>query len=660
MSIGGNLETFQFSATMARLGGHHRVNAIGSRAQGARTVRPRIALLLLLLIGSAGAQQTPLTPYGVAVPNMCQGMTADSAMAGMARRGTIAHQPLALAASRQALAALERDDHETAAGSWQRARSHDPGYFSPALARLLFGPWTNARTFAGHVLELPEALFGTFLSGQVAASNFLILFFFPFLLGLTAVAILIFCGHAARVHHLFWENLCGFLPRRFSKWATWGLLLLPLFWNFGFLLWAGLLLGAAYPMLAHRERRLGNVLLGTLVVAPLLINLMAIISAPSDPAHPVHAIWRAQRSGENPAMRVEIESLSARHPDYAALYLSESLLARQAGDLDAARAALEQAEPYAPIPASRFDAIRGILAFRDGNIEEAIRALHRAAEADPKRYILRYNLSKAYARASLFLKADREMHQAFQLNASKVRVEERRRLQEQADDLIEERLGRLDLWKILLREGPRGGFQLPVPLALLFPGRDARLLWPGILLIPFVAWGSHRWHRRLRIHVCSRCGKTVCRRCLERRERRVYCAECALTAERWSRQSAQVLLTKLLGRHDRLRDRIIDGARVILPGVGAVLRGRVWRGMLQLQTLAGAIFWLGCDGLPLKPLPWTALEHRLLPAMPIGWAVLVLLLWVVIQTELRGLRKRSTLKEFLGAAIPRKPRRRAA
>lgn len=581
-------------------------------------------------------------------------------MARLALRGTLAHHPLAIAASRQAVVALEQGDAEAAAAAWQRARTYDPGYFSAALARMTLGPWTGVRPFAAQLMELPKALFSTFLSGQVAASNFMILFVFPFLIGLAAVAVLVFGRHAARVHHLFWEHLCGFLPRRFAKWATWGLLLLPLFWNFGLLLWAGLLLAAAFPVLEHRERIMGYTLVGVLFLAPLAINLMAIVSAPADPAHPVHAIWRAQRSGENPAMRAEIRTLTSRHPDLPALYLSESLLARQAGNLEAARAALAKAESYGTISASRVDAIRGILAFRAGDIEEAIRDLHRATEADPKRYTLRYNLSKAYARASLFLKADREMRQAFQLNAAQVRIEERRRLQKQADDLIEERLGRLDLWKILFGAGPRGDFQMPVPLALMFPGRDARLLWPAMLLIPLVAWGSQRWHRRLRIHVCSRCGKTVCRRCLERRERRVYCVECALTAERWSRQSAQLLLTKLLGRHDRLRDRLIDGARVFLPGVGAVLRGHVWRGLWQLQTLAGAIFWLTSGGLPLKPMPWTALERQLLPVMPVGWGILVVLFWLVIHSELRGLRKRSTLKEFLGAAVPRKPRQRAA
>jgi hypothetical protein len=561
----------------------------------------------------------------------------------------------------QALMAARAGEHTAACDAWERARTLHHAYATPLLAPAAFsGPHEPARALRG-LLRLPGALVAGFEAQQTSATNFLILVLFPLLIAGLLCSLLIFGRHAPHLHHLLWEYLQPVLPRTVAKFAVWGLLALPLVWNLGALLWAAVLLAACFPLLTHAERRFGYLIVGLLVMAPWGIELTARIIAPSDPAHPAAAIWRAQHSGSSALTRAELEGIEEHHGPDGALYFTKSLIARQAGDVRAARTALERAESQGDLPGGLLAATKGILAYQEGNVEEAIRRLVKATEAEPDRFSARYNLSKAYARASLFLKADREMRHAFRLNAGRARYEEQRRLEARVDDLIQERLSTFDLWRYLAQMPAGAGMQIPKLLTYLFPGGNPRLLWVVLLVIPVAALTTARWHRRLHIHTCCQCGRTVCRRCLKRQDRRVFCSHCALTAGRWaSAQYTQILLTKLLGRHDRVRDRLLDIGRFLVPGLGAVLRGNTVLAFIQPLIAAGAILWLSTGGLPIRPLPWTALEERLLPATAIGIGVLALLQMSIIAAELRGMRKRMSLKQFLGAARPRGTRVRAA
>jgi len=101
-------------------------------------------------------------------------------------------------------------------------------------------------------------------------------------------------------------------------------------------------------------------------------------------------------------------------------------------------------------------------------------------------------------------------------------------------------------------------------------------------------------------------------------------------------------------------------ARLVIPGLGASLRGKIDRAFLQLLVSASAVLWIACQGVPLKPLPWSQLEQLLIPSTATGITALILVEIWVLNSELRGLRKRTHLKEFLGAAKPRAPRARVA
>lgn len=633
-------------------------------APGRNTLGHGAAVLLLLagfLIPIPCAATVPLTPWGVAPQVYTQSTHPDSIEGSLASAGNLEHRPLALAAAMRGLEAAESGNHETACAYWEQARALDPTYATPTLAPWRFSLQQEPEQALRAILGFADTFMFDFKGQQLMATNTVILTFFPLLLAVIVCSLLIFAHHSARLHHLFWEHLDRFLPRPAAKWVVWGLFMLPLFWNLGWFLWSALLLAAAFPLLLPTEKRFAFGALALLIIVPFGLDVLSIVAAPAEPSHLASSLWRAQRSGRSPQNLAEIRILQDKYPEEGALYFTESLLARQAGDLATARRTLEQAAIHKPLPQDRFDAAQGILAYKQGDVEAAIRHFLKAAQAAPDRFSVRYNLSKSYARASLFLKADREMRRAFELNADKVRREGRRRLQEQAGDLIEERLGNLDLWKLLARRRNSQGFQLPTFLALLFPGGNPRLLWLGILLLPLLGALSTRWHRRLHTHTCSQCGKIVCRKCLRRRERRVYCTECALTAGRWaSLQNTQLLLTKLLGRHDRPRDRVLDMARFVIPGLGAMLRGHVDHAFLQILVAAGAILWLACGGLPVKPLPWSGLEDKLLLHTGIGLTSLVTLLVWILYAELHGLRRRTHLKEFLGSARPRTSRARVA
>lgn len=623
-----------------------------------------IALLAAPRHASAALPATapvPLTLQGIAPAVYRASTHPDSVDAALAAIGCQAHRPLAIASALRGLRSNRAGDHDGADAYWLRARQLDPRYATPLVAPARFHPWHDPQEAAQRLLRSATLWMGDFRGQQLMATNVFLLLFVPLLIAASVCAVLIFARHGRTLHHLYWEHLHLLVPRKAAKWAVWGLFALPLLWNFGGLLWAALLLAAGFPLLRRSEKRFAAGFFVLLLVTPLGVALLQDLIAPADPSHPVASLYRAGHSGSTPETLDELERLAYQYPDEGAIYFTESMVRRQAGDLEAARRALDRAETYRPLPEHRFLSAKGILAYREGNIEETIRHFARAVEMAPDRFELRYNLSKAYARASLFLKADREMRQAFALNSGQVRWEERRRLQDQTDDLIEERLSAADLWRILARTPRTDTFAMPRALSVLFPGQNPWLLWPGALLLPLLLWLSHRWHRRLKIHTCCQCGRIVCRRCMKRRERRVFCTDCALSAGRWANaQYTQLLLAKLLGRHDRWRDRLLDLSRFTVPGLGAILRERSQRGFIQLFLLALCGVWIACDGLPVKPLPWTLLEDRVFPTVLFPAVTLAALLVWVIASETQALHKRSNLKRFLGAARPQPERRQAA
>jgi len=613
---------------------------------------PALLLVVATLATPAMAADAPvpLTTWGAA-PLVHRGSThPDSIEMAVALAGNLAHRPVALAAALRGIEYVRSSNAAAALDQWDMARRVDPGYPAPGLAPARFAPLASPRRTLNGLLAAPVALFWGFGNQQNTAASLFLMIFFPLLIAASLCGLLIALRHAASIHHLFWEHLQPALPRFAAKWAVWGLFILPLFWNLGVLLWVGLTLAAAYPLLPKPERRFAIGVVILLAIAPLGVKLAATITAPSDPVHVVNALWRAQQAGRSPEMLKEIQRLEQRYPDNGLLNFTESLLARQLGDLTTARAALARAQATNELADVRYEAAWAILAYQEGRVEEAIRRLNAAAAAAPERYDLRYNLSKAYARTSLFLKADREMRRAFELDADAVRQEERRRLEEKVDDLIEERLHAGEIWGLMLRHQDTAAFQLPRPVTLLFPGGNPRLLWPGLLGLPLIFLISTRCSRRLVIHTCSQCGRRVCRRCLKRRERRVFCPECALTVGRWARvQYTQVLLTRLLGRHDRLRDRLMDLSRMLVPGLGAALSGRTNRAFFQVLWLTVALAWLAWGGFPLRSVPLPLMDERILPGAPVGILGLVVLEVWTIRSELHGLRRKSTLREFLSA-----------
>ncbi len=623
-----------------------------------------VALLVAVRVAPAEqltTQPVPLTLQGMAPAVYRASTHPDSVVAALAATGCQAHRPLAIGGALRGLRSSRAGDYEGADAYWLWANQLDPGYLTPLVASARFHPWHDPKEAAQRLLRSTASWIDDFRGQQLLATNVFVLLLVPLLIAATVSAVLIFARHGRTLHHLYWEHLQLLVPRRAAKWALWGMFALPLLWNSGGLLWAALLLAAGFPQFRPSEKRFAAGFFVLLLVTPLAIGLLRDLIAPANPSHPVSSLYRAGHSGATAETLAELERLAYQYPDEGAIYFTESMIRRQAGDLEGARQALARAESYRPLPKHRFLSARGILAYHEGNNEETIRHFARAVEMAPDRFELRYNLSKAYARASLFLKADREMRQAFALNSGQVRWEERRRLQERTDDLIEERLSTSDLWKVLARTPRPGTFAMPQALSVLFPGQNPALLWPGALLLPPLLWLSHRWHRRLKIHTCCQCGRVVCRRCMKRRERRVFCAECALSAGRWANaQYTQLLLTKLLGRHDRWRDHLLDLARFSVPGLGAILRERSQRGFIQLFLLALCIVWIACDGLPVKPLPWTLLEDRVFPTLLYPAVALgALMVWVIV-SETQALHKRTNLKRFLGAARPQSDRRAAA
>jgi len=613
------------------------------------------AALLGLIVGVLLCPQlaigAPNTPWGIAPPVFPGTTHPDSTLAWMARADLLEHRPLAITAAINGLTAARHGDYKSASAYWEQSTSLDPTYCAPSVMPLRFGLLRNPKEALKAIIRLPEALESSFANQIDLTANLLIFTIFPLLIASCATAMLLFIKHAPRLYHLFFENLNLLMPSNLAKWVVWALFLLPLVWQLGWLIWVSILLAAALPLLASGERRFAYGMLALLLIAPLGVETIAKVVGPADPGHPASLQWRAQSGGANENLLEEVRRSQSVYPKDGNLYFSESLLARQAGDLRAAEIALDKASIFPTLSEERFASARGILAYKKGDIAEAIRQFVKATDDNGGSFNVHYNLAKAYARKSLFLKADREMKSAFRIDDARVRREEIRRLELQARDLIEERLSSFDIWKVWLNYPLTSSFQMPIVMAGLFPGQNPRNIWVCLLLIPAVLYFTHLWHRRIQTHLCCNCGRVVCRRCLKRRERRIYCSDCSLTAGKWaSAQYTQILLTRVLGRHDRARDMLVDTARFIVPGFGEIKRGRVGRAFWQLFLVSMAGIWLAADGLPIKGIYWTHLEELLLPPIPIGILILLIVAVSNVKSEISGLRKQTQLKQFLLSA----------
>jgi hypothetical protein len=139
-----------------------------------------------------------------------------------------------------------------------------------------------------------------------------------------------------------------------------------------------------------------------------------------------------------------------------------------------------------------------------------------------------------------------------------------------------------------------------------FPLRSLRLAGPILLACALVGWIiGQRLQILLRVRVCYRCGRPVCRRCLVRARRRAYCATCGETMGGLTpAESTRSILHSLIQARSSWPRRAARIVAYLLPGFGAVARGHRIAGMMSTSFagLALALLLFPFWGRPYFPL----------------------------------------------------------
>lgn len=335
-----------------------------------------------------------------------------------------------------------------------------------------------------------------------------------------------------------------------------------------------LVLGSAggWTLFAPVERRVVSWAIVGILLAPWGVGLWTRLLEPSYPNSYSRLLWEAQSSLDP----VAIDGL-LRLPDSGSVVDANhlttlALVARRQGDFASAAANLEEAIRLRPGSWGEANNL-GNVRLLAGDPDGALAAYAKARRLAPEEPVIRVNEAQAWMRKFEFPRANESLEQAKKLGyhfpeATSISVDE--------TILVEDTLEATDLWKTFLRDidSPRVlGWDKAweMTLSILLPLR------PFLLCIPlFAALFYATQARNLpRIHTCASCGKTVCRKCHYRVQRRSMCGDCYAIRQRVrapiQREEELCARRRVVRRSSWIVGFILA---VAVPGAGHLLEGR--------------------------------------------------------------------------------------
>ncbi len=429
---------------------------------------------------------------------------------------------------------------------------------------------------ATHLLNAALRLGSSFPAQQEAAILLLTLGGGVSLLVLVIAGFLAVFRALGPTYHALSERL-AFLPREVRPAATILTIVAPFLLTLTLpptsaVFWF-LLLGAAggWTLYSRWERRVLVWALAGIVLAPWGVSLWTRLLEPSYPSAYSRLLWEAQTSLDPvtaAGLRNIPDDATANHPEHRATL---ALLARREGDYAAAATHLEAALRERPESWSYANNL-GNVRLLGGDSDGALAAYARARQLAPEEPMISVNEAQAWMRKFEYPKAIEALEEARRKgyhfpDAAGFSVDE--------TILVEDTLDAPTIWKTFLHEldSPRVlGWDQATQMSI----RILAPLRPFVLSLPLLAALYFVTQTRFlpRIHTCSSCGKTVCRKCHYRVLRQSLCPECHAIRQRLrapiQRESALASHRRSVRRGSWLVGLVLSA---VVPGSGLLLEG---------------------------------------------------------------------------------------
>jgi tetratricopeptide (TPR) repeat protein len=487
--------------------------------------------LCLLLLSPAAQAQTEAAPPPDEFPRPEQWQTilTENAERFLAARSHY----------QQARQALDAGDREAASAQIQAALDADadfaPAHFSRAKVRALRGD----PTALGDWIEGIRASFVGYPAQARWAGNALL--GLDLILGLTLlwVVFVLFLRYAPFLRHQWAGRLDPRAHARHANRWLWPVVALPLALGWGLVPTLALLIPVLWLYGQTSVRVFLTLVVGWLALQGIAPGPFGAVTAGLDPQSVPSLVARAGRETPHPALRAQIESALARHPESEELLFAKGLHEARAGRFERSNEsflAYLARRPDDPLATANLANNHFYL----GDIDRAVAGYQRAASLDATLGANYYNLSQAYLRKLFLKEGSAAMQQALRAGFD---------AQRQASPLPRGAvyyvpLDAARMWRLAWKyrdETPPYLFLAPV-VGLVGTPVDHAGWWLGGSLMLAMLMGMGMRRDKL-VFECANCGRLACRRCQGEHEGAVLCFGCAGTA---ARARSEVVLGTLL------------------------------------------------------------------------------------------------------------------
>ena len=470
--------------------------------------------------------------------------------------------------------ARRHGDSQTALKAFRAAAELDPNFLDPkfslARAYILSDP--------GHaVAEMTAAvrvLRTDFLAQYFFLENLTAMVFLILAVALAAFVIMAIVRHVAELRHVMGERLAADMPPRVAGWLGVFAVLQPLLWGLGL---AGTVLccgGTLWKCMGKKERFFTVVFLLLMLAAPVFSVQMARRFPPLGYGSPTYVTYAALRDGWSDLHERALLRFIQSNPRAESYRFAYGTMARRAGRLGIARTELEKAVELAPSDARALNNL-GNVYFNLGDFDTADKCYRKAASIAPWLPEPHYNLAQVFTKRLLFAEANTEIGTAKRLNAELINEFSLNSREQLNRSVIDADIPVSQYWSELRREGARSETPEALEPALRFlgVGRERRSITIAFFFAASLVASAFVF-RNLRTYGCTNCGKIVCRKCLSRVQKQIYCLKCAVAASSVkSPEFTRLLLANQVQLETRRVRPIFAAAGYVLPGFRLVQAG---------------------------------------------------------------------------------------
>ncbi|MCX5800697.1 MAG: tetratricopeptide repeat protein [Candidatus Eisenbacteria bacterium] len=405
--------------------------------------------------------------------------------------------------------------------------------------------------------------------------------------------------HIARLKHAISERLASEMTSSSAGWLGLFVLLQPIIWSLGV---TGTILcysASLWKCMNRRERFFGLLFLAIAAATPFLSREMPAKFPPLGDQSPTYVSYEALRNGWSPELENALVRYTESDSQNPFVRFAYGTVARRAGKLGIARAELEAAVRLSPNDAASLNNLANVY-FNLSNLAAAEDLYRRAMAADPSLAQPHYNLGQVFTKKLMFAEANEQFKTANETNprlTNGFSLNSREQLNRSVIDMDPVAS---TFWKSLLQERTQerasaSPFVLsPALLRLLGIGTGRRIA--AILLFFALSMiGGLLAFRNLYTYSCSNCGRIVCRKCLTRVHRKLFCLKCGAAASALkSEEFTQLLLNNQLRLEARRTKSTSLFLGIVVPGFRLVQKGDTVKGFLFLLLSSfGAVYLYG-------------------------------------------------------------------